>query len=151
MLFADYAAAGSLARDEAALDVAREPVSPVGRLLEFDRPLTGRVFHSPVAVDVAEQKVAALLPPHRAFSRAVVAAHAVGKLVDWLAGAYDPVKFRLQLFDPFHVLCGCGTAEAGAEGGATGCRRCEHVSPRQADSHDDPPLFVARHYSSERV
>src|SRR6266478_6048512 len=98
------------------------PVSPVGRLLEFHRPLTGRVFHSPVAIDVAEQKVGALLPPQRAFSRAVVAADAVGKLTDWLAGADDLVKFRLELFDPFHTLCGCDTAEAGAEGGATG--RC---------------------------
>src|SRR5215468_5004720 len=141
MLFADYAAAGSLARDQAALDVAREPVSPVGRFLEFDRPLTGRVFHSPVAVDVAEQKVAALLPPHRTFSRAVVAANAVGKLVDRLAGADDPVKFGLGLFDLFHALSGCDPAEAGAEGSATGCRRCEQVSARQADSHDDPPLF----------
>jgi hypothetical protein len=82
VLFTDHATAGAFAGDEAALDVAREPVSPVGRLLEFHRPLTGRVFHAPVAIDVTEQQVTALLPPNRTFGRAVVAADAVGKLID---------------------------------------------------------------------
>src|SRR5262249_2342541 len=120
VLFTDHATAGPFARDEAALDVAREPVGPVGRLLEFHGRLTGRVFHAPVAIDVTEQKVGALRPPQRAFSRPVVAADTVGKLTDRLAGADDLVKLRLELFDPFHTLCGCDPAEAGAQGGATG-------------------------------
>src|SRR5262249_57291807 len=95
-------------------------------------------------------KVGALLPPQRAFSRAVVAAYAVGKLSDRLGCANDLVKFRRELFDSFPALCGRATAEAGAEGKAAGRRRCKHVSARQAKSHDDPPCY-RRHYSRECV
>jgi hypothetical protein len=50
--------------------------------LNFHRPLIGRVFHAPVTIDVTEQEIAALLPPHRTFGWTVVAANAVGKLID---------------------------------------------------------------------
>jgi hypothetical protein len=74
VLFTDYAAAGALARDEAAPDVARKPVGPVGRLLGLLRCLAGRVLRAPVAIDVGEQEAAALRPPQRTLGRAVLAA-----------------------------------------------------------------------------
>jgi hypothetical protein len=83
--------ADALARDEAALDVAGEPVGPVCRLLELHRCLAGRVFHAPVSVNVAEQEVAALLPPHRTFGRAAVAADTVGQLIDRLIDSVVPM------------------------------------------------------------
>jgi hypothetical protein len=81
-LFTYHPPSGALASDKASLEVASEPVCSVSRFLEFDRPLTGCVFHASIAIDVAEQKVAALLPPQRTLGRPSIAADAIGKSVN---------------------------------------------------------------------
>ena len=60
-----------LAGDQPALKVAGQPVGPVGRFLEQRHALAGLVFHPLVVVDVAEQQIAAFLPPERSFGRAL--------------------------------------------------------------------------------
>src|SRR5882724_5980329 len=88
-----------LGREQTPLQIAGETVRPVGWLLEHADALAGRVFHAPVAMDVAEQKIAALLPPHRPFGRPEIAAEARGKLLDRLGGRDDLVKLRRELLD----------------------------------------------------
>jgi hypothetical protein len=141
VLFADYSASGPLASDEAPLEVAREPVGPVGRLLQFNRPLTGRVFHASVAVDVAEQKVTALLPPHRTVGRPAVAADTAGELVDWLADANNNIEFWSELLDPLRPLCGCDAGWSKAERCSPGRGRRQKISTRELKGHDDPPML----------
>src|SRR5580700_6342827 len=66
-----------LAGQQPALEVAGQPVGLVGLVLENAHALAGRVFHPLAGVNVAEQEVAAFLPPHRPFHRAERAAQAV--------------------------------------------------------------------------
>src|SRR5262249_3610478 len=67
-----------LAGDQPALDIAGEPIGPVGRLLEHGDTLPRRVFHTLVVMDIAEQEVAAFLPPDRPFGGAGLAAETRG-------------------------------------------------------------------------
>src|SRR5262249_23589831 len=62
-----HAPALSLAGNDPALEIAGEAVGLVGVLLEHADALPRRVFHPLAGVDVAEQQIAAFLPPHRAF------------------------------------------------------------------------------------
>src|SRR6202011_653252 len=58
-----------LASDQPALEVAGQTVGAVRRFLEQRSAFARLVLHPPVVVDVAEQQVAALLPPQRPFRR----------------------------------------------------------------------------------
>src|SRR5207248_7773247 len=56
--------------------------------------------HPPVVMDVAEQQVAALLPPQRPLGRALRSAEAIGKMLDPLRSRDDPLQLRRQLLNP---------------------------------------------------
>src|SRR5207253_3603225 len=76
-----------LAGDQSTLEVAREAIGSVARLEIHGHALPGRVFHSPIVVNVGEEEVAALLPPERSLGRPVRAAEARGQLLDRLVRA----------------------------------------------------------------
>jgi hypothetical protein len=99
--------------------------------------LARRIFHTAVAIDVAEQQIAALLPPQWPLSRAVVAANAISKLIDRLGGTDDLVEFRRELLDPFRALGEGEAVKSGAESGARRCS-CQHMPVREAKSHEHP-------------
>src|SRR5262245_33565706 len=88
-----------LGREQPSLQVAGEAVGAVGRLLEQRDALAGRVLHAPVVMDVAEQEIAALLPPHRPFGRPEIAAEAGGEFLDRLRGRDDLVELGRELLD----------------------------------------------------
>src|SRR5262245_25600555 len=88
-----------LGRKQPPLQIAGETVGAVGRLLEQRDALAGRVLHAPVAVDVAEQEIAALLPPQWPFGRSDIAAEAGGELLDRLGGRNDLVELGRELLD----------------------------------------------------
>jgi hypothetical protein len=69
VLLASDAAGFVFAGQQPALQVAGEAIGLVGVLLEYGDALAGRVFHAFAGVDVAEQQIAALLPPQRPFGR----------------------------------------------------------------------------------
>src|SRR5882724_3282308 len=95
-----------LGREQTPLQIAGETVRPVGWLLEHADALAGGVLHAPVVVDVAEQKIAALLPPHRPFGRPEIAAETGGELLDRLRRCDDLVKLGRELLDlPRWRLC----------------------------------------------
>jgi hypothetical protein len=142
-LFAGHAPASTDASDEAPPEVAREPVRPVGRLLEFDRALSRRVFPTPVAIDVTEQKVAALFPTHRTLGRPTVAADAIGKLVDRLADADDAVEFWRDCSILLSPLCEREATWTNAERGTTGCGRRQKLSAGEQRSHAILPCCAA--------
>src|SRR5712691_6433858 len=56
-----------LAGDQPALEVSGQPIGAVRRLLEYGHALPRRVLHAPVVMNIAEQQVAAFLPPDRSF------------------------------------------------------------------------------------
>src|SRR5439155_4405146 len=120
------AAAVVLAGDEAALQVAREPVGAVGRLLEHAGALPWRVFDAAVVVDVAEQEVAALLPPQRPLGRPEVAAKSGGEFLDRLRLVDDLFERGIELLDALGRLR--PRAEAAAQGEPAGrARQFQHV------------------------
>src|SRR3954451_10937400 len=88
-----------LGREQASLQIAGETVRPVGRLLEHTDALARRVFHPPVVVDVTEQEITTLFPPHRPLGRPEIAAEARGKLLDRLRGRDDLVELGRELLD----------------------------------------------------
>src|SRR5262245_35820481 len=88
-----------LGRKQPPLQVAGEAVGAVGRLLEQRDALAGRVLHAPVVVDIAEQEIAALLPPNRPFSRPEIAAKAGGERLERLRRRDDLVEFGRELLD----------------------------------------------------
>jgi hypothetical protein len=73
--------------------------------------------------------------------------------MDRLSDADDLVEFRRELLDSSRVLLRRDAAKAGAERGATGRRRCQHVPAREAKSHGDPPVLCCAmaYYSAGRV
>ena len=58
-----HTAAVMLAGDEPPLQIAGQAVGAVGRFLEQRDAGAGLVLHAPVVVDIAEQEIAAFLPP----------------------------------------------------------------------------------------
>src|SRR5207249_245183 len=99
-----------LAGNQPTLEVAGEPVGPVGRLLEQGHALARRVFHALVVMDIAKQKVAALLPPDRPLGRPELTAEAGGQFLDRLRRVDDRVNTRIELFDALAGLCETATA-----------------------------------------
>jgi hypothetical protein len=93
-----------LAGEKAALEVAREPIGPVGRLEDHGHALPRRVLDAPVVVDVVEQQVAALLPPQRPLGRPERPAEPLRQVLDRLGRGDDLVQFRSELLDPFGRL-----------------------------------------------
>ena len=83
------AAAEVVAGNQPALAIAGLAVGVGGALLVERDALAGLPLHAPAAVDVAEQQVAALLPPDRSFGRPVWAAEAAAQLFGVLLGADD--------------------------------------------------------------
>src|SRR5262249_22190429 len=75
-----------LARDQATLQISRQPVGAVRRLLMERDALTRRELHALVVVDVAEEEIATFLPPERALRGALRAAESIGQMLDGLRG-----------------------------------------------------------------
>src|SRR5262249_25747314 len=84
---------------KAALEVAGEPISAVGRLLVHGDAFAGRVFHAPVVMNITKEKVPAFLPPDGAFGGAEFTAKARGQLLDGLGRGEDLVQLRSKLLD----------------------------------------------------
>src|SRR5712691_2996449 len=124
-----------LAREQAALLIAGEPIGAVGRLQVDGHALPGRVFHAPVVVNIGEQEVAALLPPQRSLGRPQRAAEARGQFLDRLASGDDLVERGIELLD---LLLRLRRGAADPDGHAA-CRRRyrQHVPARNAvsDAH----------------
>jgi hypothetical protein len=76
-----------LAGDESSLQVAGQAVGAIGRFEKQRNAASRLVLHATVVVDVAEQEVAALLPPQRSLGRALRPAEAIGKVLDRLRGS----------------------------------------------------------------
>jgi hypothetical protein len=93
-----------LAGNQPALQIASEAIGAVGSVLEDAQALAGRVLHPLAGVNVAEQEIAALLPPHRAFSRSEFAAEPGRQLFDRLIGGDDFFELRRKLIDPLAGL-----------------------------------------------
>ena len=98
-----------LAGEQAALQIAGEPVGAVGRLEIHGHALRRRVLHAPVVVDVAEQQVAALLPPQRSLGRSERATEAVGQVLDRLVDRDDLVELDASCSIRFSA-CACACA-----------------------------------------
>src|SRR5262249_15402580 len=64
----------ALAGDGPPLKIARESFGVLGALFDHCDALPGRVLHAPVVADVAEEEIAAFLPPPRAFGGPAIAA-----------------------------------------------------------------------------
>ena len=101
------------AGEQPALEVAGQPIGPVRCLLERRHALPRRVFHPPVVVNVAEQQIAALLPPDRSFGGSECAAEAIGELLDGFGRRDDRVQPLLQLLDPLGSLRPDAASSAG--------------------------------------
>ena len=75
-------------------------MSPLARLVgSLNRVTPRRVFHTLVVMDIAEQEVAAFLPPDRAFCGSEVAAEAGPQFLDRLRCVDDRVDARIELLD----------------------------------------------------
>src|SRR5262249_20408395 len=105
-----------------ALEVARQAIGAVGGLLEHAHALAGRVFHSPVVVNVAEEEIAYFLPPDWSFGGAEVAAEARGNLLDRLRGGNDFLQVRCQLLDPTPLCLGNAAAAGERQRGGCACK-----------------------------
>ena len=128
-LFAGDPPRQALAGDQPALGIAGQAVGAVGLLLGDGGALPRRVLDAAVFPDRAEQEIAALLPPHRAFG--VAAAAETGRqLQDRLRGGNDLVEFRLERVDPLGRLGPGGAAIA--EGEAARRRHRQHAPARNA-------------------
>src|SRR5258708_36763116 len=89
-----------LAGNERALKIAGQAVRPVGRLEEQRGAALARLMlHPAVVVDVAEQEVAALVPPQRPLGRALRPAKPVGQVLDRPRWRQNLFKLRGQLLD----------------------------------------------------
>jgi len=93
-----------LAGNEPALEVARQPIGAVRRLLVDRHTLARHVLHPAIVVNITEQQVAAFLPPHRAFGWPQRAPEALGQLLDGLGGGDNLVQFRREWLDPLGRL-----------------------------------------------
>jgi len=91
----------AFASEEAALGVASQAVGAFRALFEDRRALARRVFDAAIVADVAEEKIAAFLPPHRSLGRARVTAVAFGEHADGLGGSDDRVEPRIKTLDAF--------------------------------------------------
>src|SRR5262249_24466309 len=100
-----------LAGHQPAREVTRQSIGAVGRFLVDRHRLARRIFHAPGAMNIAEQQIAALLPPERTFRRPEIAAKARGKFLDRLRSVDDVCERRIELLDLFLRLCiGCPQA-----------------------------------------
>jgi hypothetical protein len=68
-------------------------------VLEHGDALARRVFHPLAGIDVAEQEIAAFLPPQRPFGRSERPAEALAELEDRLGRGDDSVEFRRKFLD----------------------------------------------------
>ena len=93
------AAAVVLAGDESSLQVAGQAVGAIGRFEKQRNAASRLVLHATVVVDVAEQEVAALLPPQRSLGRALSPTEAIGEVLDRLRGRNDLLELRRKLLD----------------------------------------------------
>ena len=111
-LGAGDAAAVVLAGNEPALQVAGQAVGAVGWLVVNAGAPARHELDAAVVVDVAEQQVSAVGPPHRPLGRAVVSTVVVGRVPrDLGIGGNDAGEFRGKLLDrhnPLPVLNGVG-------------------------------------------
>jgi hypothetical protein len=119
----------AFAGDQPALGIAGQAIGAVGLLLGDTGALPRRVLDAVVFPDRAEQEIAALLPPHRAFGVAA-AAEPGRQLQDRLRGGNDLVEFRLERVDSLGRL-GPGDA-AIAKGEAARGRHRQHAPARNA-------------------
>ena len=128
-----------LAGDEPALHVARQPVRAVGVLAEHGNALPRRVFDPPCIVDVAEEKIAAVvLPPHRPFGLAAVATIAFGEHADGFRGGDDLVERGIHLIDV--RLRGADWANAAQHRYSTRDRQAQS-SPASAGARQNDPSW----------
>jgi hypothetical protein len=88
-----------LAGDQTALEVAGQPVGLVGLVLEHGDALARRILHPLAGIDVAEQEVAAFVPPQRPFGRSKRPAEALAQLEDRLGRRDDGVELRRKSLD----------------------------------------------------
>jgi hypothetical protein len=88
-----------LAGNEAALEVAREPIGTVRRLLKHGHALARRIFHALVVMDITEQQVPAFFPPERTFGWPQRSAKALGQHLDGLRWGEDLFEFRSELLN----------------------------------------------------
>ena len=106
------------------------PLAWLVELLEDGDALPRRVFHAPVVADIAEQQVAALLPPDRPFGGSELAAQAGGQFPDRLRGVDDRVQAWIKPLDPLARL-GRRSSKAACDREAARRRRhCQHVPAR---------------------
>jgi hypothetical protein len=132
-----------LAGQQPALEVAGEPVGPVGLLLEYRDALAWRVLHPLAGVDVAEQEIAAFLPPQRSLGRPQRAAKAAAHFDDGLIRRKDAIKLRRELLDALGGLRR-GRADSACRGEAT-CRGHGQHAPardRVLRDHDVSSLVL---------
>src|SRR5258707_11491417 len=82
------------------MQVAGQPIGPIGRLQQQRDAFARLVFHAFVVVDVAEDQEAAFLPPQRPLGRSLWAAEALGEVLDRLGRGDDLFQLPRQLLDP---------------------------------------------------
>jgi hypothetical protein len=94
-----------------------------------------------LAWDIAEQQVAALLPPDRTFGGPELAAEPIGQFLDRLGHRDDLLELRRELIDPLGVLrpAGAQTANRGECGGRSGRAQYLPARERVPRLHGDPP------------
>ena len=96
---AGYAAPVVFGGEQAALGVAGQAVGAVGGFAEQRQALGVGPFHPPVVMNVAEQQIAAFLPPDRPLGRTQFAAEAAGQFVDGLRWGNDPLQGGVVRYD----------------------------------------------------
>jgi hypothetical protein len=78
-------------------------------------------------MNIAEQEVAAFLPPQRPLGRSKRAAKAVGQFIDRRGRGDDLVELWSELFDPLGHLRRCAADTAAHGNAARGDRHGQHV------------------------
>ena len=124
-----------LAREQPALQIAREPVGAIARLEVHGRRLPRHVLHPAAVVDVGEQQEAALLPPQRPLGRPERPAETGGEFLDRLVGRDDLVQLGRKLLDARARLRD-GAADTATQGNAArGRGHRQHASARDVTIH----------------